>query len=102
MTLSSDHPFRPERWPAQLPSACWLLRAQVPPSLRAWQGDGACALQLSEGLVAQVLPQAVFDARPARAEPVFDLDGATVLSAFVDPHTHLDKGDLCAAGLAPE
>jgi cytosine deaminase len=55
-----------------------------------------------DGKIAQVLPQAAFDRLPASPLPVIDLDGSTVLSAFVDPHVHLDKGDLCAAGLAPE
>jgi cytosine deaminase len=102
MPASTTTPFSAERWPAQLPSACWLLRAHVPPALREWPGYGAAALLLRDGQIGLALPQAVFDAMPAPAEPVFDLDGATVLSAFVDPHTHLDKGDLCAAGLAPE
>lgn len=63
---------------------------------------GLTALRLAEGKIEQVLPQAAFDALPAGGAPVIDLDGSTVMSAFVDPHTHLDKGDLCAAGLSPE
>lgn len=106
MAITPAPPFSPDRWPAQLPPACWLLRAHVPPALRDGlrdgPPDGPCALLLRDGRLARVLPQPAFDALPAPAEPVFDLDGATVLSAFVDPHAHLDKGDLCAAGLAPE
>jgi cytosine deaminase len=63
---------------------------------------GLTALRLAEGKIEQVLPQAAFDALPAGGAPVIDLDGSTVMSAFVDPHAHLDKGDLCAAGLSPE
>ena len=70
--------------------------------LREISAPGLTALRLAEGKIEQVLPQAAFDALPAGGAPVIDLDGSTVMSAFVDPHTHLDKGDLCAAGLAPE
>ena len=70
--------------------------------LREISASGLTALRLAEGKIEQVLPQAAFDALPAGGAPVIDLDGSTVMSAFVDPHTHLDKGDLCAAGLAPE
>jgi len=87
---------------APLPAHCWLVRGQVPPALREGPAPGLVALQLAGGTIAQVLPQAAFDTRPADGLPVVDLDGSTVLSAFVDPHVHLDKGDLCAAGLAPE
>jgi cytosine deaminase len=70
--------------------------------LREISAPGLTALRLAEGKIEQVLPQAAFDALPAGGAPVIDLDGSTVMSAFVDPHTHLDKGDLCAAGLSPE
>ena len=99
----TDHPFAPERWPAQLPPACWLVHANVPPALREVGGElERVALELRDGRIARVLPQAAFDRLSPPPAPAFHLDGATVLSAFVDPHTHLDKGDLCAAGLAPE
>lgn len=70
--------------------------------LREISAPGLTALRLAEGKIEQVLPQAAFDALPAGGAPVIDLDGSTVMSAFVDPHAHLDKGDLCAAGLSPE
>ncbi len=50
------------------------------------------ALLIDEGQIALVAP------RPTGDAPVFDLQRATVFSAFVDPHTHLDKGDLLATG----
>ncbi|MBM3363655.1 MAG: amidohydrolase family protein [Betaproteobacteria bacterium] len=88
--------------PSPLASQVWLVRAGVPPSLSPLTTSGLVALRLAHGKIAQVLPQAAFESLPASALPVTDLDGSTVLSAFVDPHVHLDKGDLCAAGLAPE
>jgi cytosine deaminase len=94
--------FRGDVASAPMPPRVWLSRANVPPSLRDLATPGLVALQLQDGHIARVLPQAEFDARPPSDVPVLDLDGSTVLSAFVDPHTHLDKGDLCAAGLAPE
>jgi cytosine deaminase len=98
----SQFPFQVEIGQPPLPPRVWLSRANVPPSLRDFATPGLVALQLQDGQIAQVLQQAEFDARPASDIPVLDLDGSTVLSAFVDAHTHLDKGDLCAAGLAPE
>jgi cytosine deaminase len=85
-----------------LASQVWLLRACVPTRLSGLATSELLALRLADGKIAQVLPQAAFDSLPASTLPVVDLDGSTVLSAFVDPHVHLDKGDLCAAGLAPE
>jgi cytosine deaminase len=58
--------------------------------------SGGVALLLEGGRIAAVA------AAPRGDAPVIDLRGATVLSAFVDPHTHLDKGDLLAAGMRPE
>ena len=94
--------FQGEIGQPPLPPQLWLSRANVPPTLRGIPTPGLVALQLRDGKIAQVLPQAEFDALPRNDVPVLDLDGSTVLPAFVDPHTHLDKGDLCAAGLAPE
>jgi creatinine amidohydrolase len=92
----------PLRWPDTLPQACWMSRARVPPALREGLESGLCALRVEQGQISQVLPQPAFDALGGAGLPVLDLDGSTVLSSFVDPHTHLDKGDLCAAGLVPE
>jgi len=85
--------------PASLPEVCWLEGAALPRALRADGADrpaGPLALRLEGGRISAIAAQATGDA------PVFDLRGATVLPAFVDPHTHLDKGDLLAAGLAVE
>jgi cytosine/creatinine deaminase len=81
---------------AALPPRCWLANANVPPALLAAPQPGRVALLLEGGRIAAVATAPQGDA------PVIDLRGATVLSAFVDPHTHLDKGDLLAAGMAPE
>lgn len=102
-TMTAPRPFfGPGAGATPLPAACWLVRAHVPPALRDWPGDDRAALWLRGGRLALVIPQRAFEALPEPPEPVVDLDGSTVLSAFVDPHVHLDKGDLCAAGLAPE
>jgi cytosine deaminase len=85
-----------------LPAQGWLVCANVPPVLRESSHHGWTALRLADGWITDMLPQPSFDALPGVSEPVLDLRGATVLSAFVDPHTHLDKGDLCAVGLNPE
>jgi cytosine deaminase len=86
----------PPGLPASLPSRVWLADAHVPAALRDDGGTGPICLLLEDGRIAALAP------RPEGAAPVLDLRGATVLSAFVDPHTHLDKGDLLACGLAPE
>ncbi len=84
------------RLPASLPPRCWLADAHVPPALLQAPRPGRVALLLEDGRIAAVATAPQGDA------PVIDLRRATVLSAFVDPHTHLDKGDLLAAGMAPE
>ncbi|MFZ4649325.1 MAG: amidohydrolase family protein [Rubrivivax sp.] len=91
-------PFHPARWPQVLPQAYWLAGARVPAALReGGPGPGEpLALHIRDGRIAQLA------ARPEGGDAVFDLDGSTVLPAFVDAHTHLDKGDLLAAGLSPE
>ena len=77
-----------------LPSRYWLVRANVSPALL--QAPGApVALLVEEGRIAAIERQPTPDAVQ------FDLDGATVLTRFVDPHVHLDKGDLLAMGLQP-
>lgn len=82
--------------PATLPARAWLAQAHVPAALRADGQGGLVSLLLEDGRIAALA------ARPAGDAPVLDLRGATVFSGFVDPHTHLDKGDLLACGLAPE
>lgn len=77
-----------------LPSRYWLARASVPPAL-SQEHDGPVALLVDEGRIAAIEHQPRGDAVQ------FDLDGATVLTGFVDPHVHLDKGDLLAMGLQP-
>jgi cytosine/creatinine deaminase len=76
-----------------LPARAWLAGAGVPRPLREGQRAGPCALLLQDGRIAAIEAAHQGDA------PVYELDGATVLPAFVDCHTHLDKGDLLAAGL---
>jgi cytosine deaminase len=90
------NPFAADRWPAELPPRYWLADATVPAALRPAGLPARLALRVDGAHIGAVQPRAGDDA------PVFALDGATVLSAFVDAHTHLDKGDLLAAGLAPE
>lgn len=90
-------PFHPTLWPEQLPRRYWLANAQVPGSLAdSGPGSPTLALLIEDGRIAALEPRA-----PGGAA-TFDLDGAFVLPAFVDIHTHLDKGDLLAAGLEPE
>lgn len=79
-----------------LPQRYWLANASVAPALLEAQAAGRVALLVDAGRIAAVEPAASGDA------PVFDLRGATVFSGFVDPHTHLDKGDLLAVGGRPE
>jgi cytosine deaminase len=100
-------PFHPTLWPEQLPRRYWLAHARVPAALLA---NARVPHALVEGhAAAPTLALLVEDGRIAALEPhapggtaTFDLDGAFVLPAFTDIHTHLDKGDLLAAGLAPE
>lgn len=89
-------PFDPAHWPEQLPPRYWLVNASVPLALREAGLPPRLALRIDGAHIGALQPHAQGDA------PLFDLDGATVLPAFVDAHTHLDKGDLLAAGLAPE
>jgi cytosine/creatinine deaminase len=82
--------------PTRLPQRVWLAGANVPASLLEGGHAGPVAMLLDAGRIATIESAPIGDA------PVIDLHGATVLSAFVEPHTHLDKGDLLAAGLAVE
>jgi cytosine deaminase len=98
--------------PHTLPELHVWLNAHVPPGLvepgmsGAWGASAAAPARMA--LVVQDGRIAAVHAGPGRPAGLdagiasFDLDGATVVSAFVDPHVHLDKGDLLAAGLAPE
>ncbi|MBL8324675.1 MAG: amidohydrolase family protein [Rubrivivax sp.] len=96
-------PFDPARWPERLPGRYWLGGVQVPAQLLDAPGSlqpapPVCtlALLIEGGRIAAIEPRA-----PGGAA-TFDLDGAFALPAFTDLHTHLDKGDLLAAGLDPE
>jgi cytosine deaminase len=92
-------PFDPSRWPERLPTRYWLANANVPAALLEAPARGAServAILVDGGRIAAVESHA-----PGGAATL-DLDGATVFSGFVDAHTHLDKGDLLSAGLAPE
>jgi cytosine deaminase len=97
--MNSHPPFGPARWPDQLPPRYWLANAQVPtqllaPALHTGSGSSqTVALLIEQGRIAAIEARAQGDAG------VVELGRATVYSAFVDPHTHLDKGDLLAAGL---
>ena len=98
--------------PHTLPERHVWLNAHGPPGLvepgvaGAWGASVAAPARMA--LVVQDGRIAAVHAGPGRPAGLdagiasFDLDGATVVSAFVDPHVHLDKGDLLAAGLAPE
>ena len=108
------HP--PALWhlPTILPARYWLCNATVPPALFTGVADTPdtpqaphkshatlhttpqLSLLVEGGHITALQPQARGDA------PRFELDGALLFPAFVDPHCHLDKGDLLAAGLAPE
>ncbi|MGH6627875.1 MAG: amidohydrolase family protein, partial [Burkholderiaceae bacterium] len=97
--MSARHPFDPTRWPERLPPSYWLRGAHVPADLldrpAAARPTDPVALLIDGARIAAI------EAQPQGELPAFDLDGATVLPAFVDPHTHLDKGDLLAVGLEP-
>ena len=97
--MSAHPPFHPDRWPDRLPPSYWLRGARVPVNLLD-RPSPARATDPVALLIAGAHITAI-EAQPHGEMPVFDLDGATVLPAFVDPHTHLDKGDLLAVGLHP-
>ena len=65
--------------PEALPRRCWLAHASVPPALLDGAAPGRVSVLLEEGRIAAV------EAAPQGDAPVFDLRGATLLSAFVDP-----------------
>lgn len=76
-----------------LPARAWLCGARIPHALSQRRGSRLCALLLQDGRIAAI------EEVPQGDAPTYDLHGATVLPAFVDVHTHLDKGDLLAVGL---
>lgn len=87
-------PFDTPAWPDRLPARYWLADVHVPRALREAPADAArVALLVDGGTITGI------EAAPSGDAPVFALAGATALPAFVDVHTHLDKGDLLAAGL---
>jgi cytosine/creatinine deaminase len=99
----------PTRWAlpsAPWPPEVWLDRALLPRSLLDEPTSRrlpAAPLSPTLGHRAAVLLRdgqiAAIEAVPNGAAPRIDLDGAWLVSGFVDPHTHLDKGDLLAMGL---
>ena len=94
--MNALHPFDPTRWPERLPSRYWLANVRVPARLLESTSPTSAAppvaLLIDLGRIASIA------LRPEGGAPVFDLQQATVFPAFVDPHTHLDKGDLLAVG----
>lgn len=94
--MSAMHPFDPTRWPARLPPRYWLANASIPAALLAPGEHGLRALLVADGRIERLART------PDAGVPVFDVDGSLLLSAFVEPHVHLDKGDLLALGLAPQ
>ena len=83
--MSAMPPFDPALWPERLPARYWLAGARVPAALLATAAPGRVALLVEGGNIAALAE------RPQGDAPVFDLQGSMVFSAFVDPHTHLDK-----------
>lgn len=79
--------------PDILPRRYWLSAAHVPQVLRPGLPQGLVAVGVEDGHLLGVATQV------PEGEPSFDVGGATLSSAWVDPHTHLDKGDLLATGL---
>lgn len=95
------------RWPQDAGAPVWLAGATVPAALL----DASDAARLPAAAVAGPLARrvavrlaggriAALEPVPSGGDaPVIDLDDATLVSAFVEPHAHLDKGDLLAMGL---
>jgi cytosine/creatinine deaminase len=97
------------RWqlpPAPWPQQVWLRDAtlpralladadarRLPPALLSPENGRRAAVLLRDGRLAAIEPE------PTGGAPCIGLHDAWVASAFVDPHTHLDKGDLLAMGL---
>lgn len=81
--------------PAVLPRRYWLCQAHVPSALLPEAPGGLVAVGIEGGRVLGV------SEHPPEGEVCLDLQGATLTSGWVDPHTHLDKGDLLATGLVP-
>jgi cytosine/creatinine deaminase len=93
-----------------LPGRHWLARASVaaslldaadaarlpPAPMSASARARQAAVAVEEGRIVAIEPVVPAD---ADSEAVDDLNGAWLASAFVEPHTHLDKGDLLAMGV---
>jgi cytosine deaminase len=70
-----------------------LCNAGVPAAAMGLAGDGTvsrCDIEIAGGRIADIRPAGT---EPATG-PVQDLDGGLALPAFVDLHTHLDKGHI--------
>lgn len=100
--LQGDTPLPARYWlrGATVPSS--LLDPQdarrLPPARRAGAGGHRVAIAIEAGRIAGLQEEVPADAAAA-GWAVLDLDDALVWSAFVEPHAHLDKGDLLAMGL---
>ncbi len=73
--------------------AMWLCRARMP-----GDADGSLLdIEIADGKVSRMIPSS--DTLPAGG---VDLDGAQVWPAFVDIHTHLDKGHILPRAANPD
>lgn len=80
----------------------WLHRASVPRALAVGQrmskaGLSRCSLKVRAGRIERIVPAAEHEpaARDiADGSPSLDLDGGLLVCAWVDAHTHLDKGHI--------
>lgn len=96
----------PERyWLAGATVPAALLEAddaqRLPPALHAGAAGRRVAIAVEAGRIVALQAEPPPDAA-AQGWPVLDLDDSLVWSAFVEPHAHLDKGDLLAMGLPLE
>jgi cytosine/creatinine deaminase len=82
--------------PACLLEAADAARLPVP-AVASSTAARQVAVGIDAGHVVAIEP--AVPASAASNEPVAEVRGAWLASAFVDPHTHLDKGDLLAMGL---
>jgi len=94
---------------ALLPARYTLLNAHVPAALLDCPASDTYStkttVRIANGFIESIeeSPSNTQNYRNEHVkEFVFDLQDATLVSAFVDPHTHLDKGDLLSIGLHPE
>ena len=79
-----------------------VARSLLERPIGAGDGEGLALVDLviADGKIAAIKPSRE-NALPDDL-PRLPLGGAIALPLFVDAHTHLDKGDLLATGMAPE